>query len=399
MMTSNRWRSPCVASTILFVMLAATSAESQKKPASPVTVSALAPASVEVGSGSLELAVRGTGFVPKSQVRLNGDRRATTFVSSTELRAALLAADLASARAMSVSVFTPGAGTSNAISLAVEGAATAQADTEPPRFTTTPTNLTIPATSPAAANVALVLPLAVDNSGSVTVSSVPAAGVGTLFPVGTTTVVYTAVDPSNNKATISSTITVTPQPPAPTMFITQLDPGNGVPGARGFALAVRGTGFTSGMVVRWNGGNRTTTFLTSSVLSAFILTSDLISPGTTSVTVLNPATGAETPATNFFVDASLNVVPRITALGRTSAVAGATIGFAINGDFFVPGSIARWNGTDLPATAVSLNGSHILGVQIPALMAANPGTYRVTVFNPGPNGGESNAATFTLTPP
>jgi hypothetical protein len=107
-----------------------------------------------------------------------------------------------------------------------------------------------------------------------------------------------------------------------------------------------------------------------------------------------------TPARDFFVDASRNGVPRITSLGGSgSGVAGSRISFAVNGTGFVPGSIVRWNGADLPATAVSLVASVILGTSVPSTMTAVPGIYRVTVFNPGPNGGESNAVQFTLTPP
>lgn len=72
---------------------------------------------------------------------------------------------------------------------------------------------------------------------------------------------------------------------------------------------------------------------------------------------------------------------------------------SINGDGFVPGSVVRVNGVDLPATAVHLNGSHILGAEFPAGVGTTPGVYRLTVFNPGANGGESNTVLLTLTAP
>ncbi|HEY8166366.1 MAG TPA: HYR domain-containing protein [Gemmatimonadaceae bacterium] len=396
-MTIQNWMAAARTAAIL-ILASPAAVQAQGQPNSSIRLTSLVPASIATGSSNLDLVVRGTGFTSKSQVRINGEHRATTFVSASEVRTRLIATDVASATSHAVSVFTPGAGSSNMLSLAIETPAST-ADTEPPRFTTTPTNLTIPATSPAGAYVALVLPLATDNSGSVTVTSQPPPVVTTLFPVGTSTVVYTATDPTGNKTTISSTITVTPQAPPPTMTISTLEPGSAIPGARGFGLIVKGSGFTSGMIVRWNGGNRPTSFSSPTGLSAIIPTTDLISPGSTSVTVFNPATGSETPATDFQIDASASGVPRITALSKTTAPAGATVFIDVTGDGFVAGSIVRWNGVDLAQGYVSLNGSHTLSAEVSATLVGTPGTYRVTVFNAGPNGGESNALQVTITSP
>jgi hypothetical protein len=84
-------------------------------PAAPA-VSSLSPASATAGSAALTLTVNGSGFVMSSGVRWNGAARTTTFVSATQLRAAITAADLATARSVSVTVVTPapGGGTSGA---------------------------------------------------------------------------------------------------------------------------------------------------------------------------------------------------------------------------------------------------------------------------------------------
>jgi hypothetical protein len=55
---------------------------------------------------------------------------------------------------------------------------------------------------------------------------------------------------------------------------------------------VNGTGFVSGSVVNWNGSARTTNFVNVSQLTATILASDIASPGTASVAVVNPDRGA-----------------------------------------------------------------------------------------------------------
>ena len=56
-------------------------------------------------------------------------------------------------------------------------------------------------------------------------------------------------------------------------------------------------------------------------------------------------------------------------------------------------SVVRWNGSDRPTTSDAING---LVAQISASDIAAAGTAAVTVFNPGPGGGSSNALTFTI---
>jgi YVTN family beta-propeller protein len=64
------------------------------------------------------------------------------------------------------------------------------------------------------------------------------------------------------------------------------------------------------------------------------------------------------------------------------------------GSNFVTGSVVRWNGSDRPTMSNgSVNG---LIAQISASDVAAAGTAAVTVFNPGPGGGSSNALTFTV---
>jgi YD repeat-containing protein len=54
---------------------------------------------------------------------------------------------------------------------------------------------------------------------------------------------------------------------------------------------VTGTNFISSSVVRWNGGDRTTTFVSGTELQAQIAAADIAAAGTASVTVVNPAPG------------------------------------------------------------------------------------------------------------
>lgn len=70
-----------------------------------------------------------------------------------------------------------------------------------------------------------------------------------------------------------------------------LFPAQKAPGSATFTLTVNGTGFVSGATVNWNGNARTTTFVSSSQVTATINATDVATAGTATVTVSNPAPG------------------------------------------------------------------------------------------------------------
>jgi hypothetical protein len=78
--------------------------------------------------------------------------------------------------------------------------------------------------------------------------------------------------------------------PAPAPALTSLSPTSALAGGGGFTLTVNGSNFVSGpnSVVYWNGSSRVTTYVSSTQLTAAILASDIATPGTFPVTVLNP---------------------------------------------------------------------------------------------------------------
>ena len=63
----------------------------------PPTISSLSPASATAGGPAFTLTVNGSNFVSGSVVQWNGSNRTTTFVSATQLTAAITAADIATA--------------------------------------------------------------------------------------------------------------------------------------------------------------------------------------------------------------------------------------------------------------------------------------------------------------
>jgi hypothetical protein len=70
-------------------------------------ITGIEPPKMKVGSGQISLDVHGRDFVQKSEVRINGTNRVTTFVNSTKLVATLIPSDLTAPSELQVTVFNP----------------------------------------------------------------------------------------------------------------------------------------------------------------------------------------------------------------------------------------------------------------------------------------------------
>jgi hypothetical protein len=287
----------------LFTVLAACGGSGGKNHKNPVPMlTSVAPTSAAVGGTAFSLTVNGSGFVVGSTVNWNGTARTTTYVGSTQLTAAIAAADLASAGTAQVTVVspTPGGGISSAAT-----------------FTIT--------------NVA---PVAIS-----------------------------------------------------------LSPSSIVAGSGAFDLTVSGSGFVQGTTVQWNGATRTTTFVSGSAVKAAIAAADVATAGTAQVRVVNPVPGGGASSTLTFTVQT--AAPVLTSLSPSSVRAGTT-GFdlVVNGTGFVQGCTVQWGGTSRATTFVSA--TQVRGV-ITAADVANAGAVAVTVLNPEPSAGPSNALRFNVT--
>ena len=98
------------------------SATSSTQANSTPGLAGLSPAAVAASGSDFTLTVTGNNFTPNSGIQINGGLRTTTFVSETQLAAAIPASDIARAGTLTVTVFTPapGGGASNGLSLVVE---------------------------------------------------------------------------------------------------------------------------------------------------------------------------------------------------------------------------------------------------------------------------------------
>jgi subtilase family serine protease len=196
------------------------------------TVTSVAPAAATVGAAAFTLTVTGRDFVSGAVVVWNNQDRNTTFVSATQVTAAIPASDLAAVGTFNVSVRNPapGGGSSGTVQFTV-----------------------------------------------------------------------------NN----------------PTPVITSVSPATVAVGSPAFTLTVTGTSFVNNAVVRWNGANRTTTFVNSTTLTAAIPATDLVAAGTAAVTVANPAPVA---APSNAVNVTITVgAPDLVITALTTAASG-TVG-------------------------------------------------------------------------
>jgi YVTN family beta-propeller protein len=85
------------------------------------TITTISPNGAVAGSAAFTLTINGTNFVAASMVNFGGTPRTTTFVSATQLAAAIPAAAIASAGTATVTVTNPapGGGTSNAVNFTI----------------------------------------------------------------------------------------------------------------------------------------------------------------------------------------------------------------------------------------------------------------------------------------
>ncbi len=91
----------------------------------PPVITSLSQGSAKAGAAGFTLSIYGSNFLANSSVNWNGAARSTTYVSPTELRASILAADLATVGNATITVAntTPSAAASNGFKFAIDTAA------------------------------------------------------------------------------------------------------------------------------------------------------------------------------------------------------------------------------------------------------------------------------------
>jgi hypothetical protein len=344
-------------------------------------VASISPGSAMVGGSPFVLTVTGSRFMTGSVVRWNGASRPTTFVSATQLQASIGAGDLATAGTFDVTVFTPapGGGSSTALTFTVRDLPA----------------LSVSATSVAGGSaVTVTLTNGLGGSGDwMSFAAVSAANNTfvqyTYVGYGVTTRTWTVTAPStpgtyefrlfaNNGYTrlaTSPVVTVLPGPPA----ISSLSPAAVPAGSPALTLTVNGSGFTAGSIVRWNGADRATTFVSTTRVRASIPAADLAAIGTAQVTVFDPSSGTS-PASPFAVLAA-----PVLSVSATTVTTGTAVTVTVTGGF---GGSADWLSFAPTAAADS---SYVQYTYVGAgvttrtwtVVVTAPGTYEFRLFTDG----------------
>jgi hypothetical protein len=211
----------------------------------------------------------------------------------------------------------------------------------------------------------------------------PQPGGGTFPPSG-------QAAPSFTIFTISPATSGVPQ-------ITSINPTNVLVGtSQGLNLHLTGKDFVSQSEVFVNGTNRTSIYASSSSLTAELNPTDVVSPGTLQITVVNPAPGGGS-STPF----PLNVntpVPTISAVAPANTQAGGTttVTLSVTGTGFLNQySNITVNGVPFVTTVA---GSTSASTNLTPNYLLQGGVDQITVVNAGPGGGTSNILTFAVNP-
>ncbi len=89
--------------------------------------------------------------------------------------------------------------------------------------------------------------------------------------------------------------------PNPVPVLYPLNPSSALPASPSFTLTVTGDGFVAGSTVYWNGTSLSTTFVSSSKLTATVPAANIATPSTATITVISPAPGGGTSNFQYFL--------------------------------------------------------------------------------------------------
>ena len=129
----------------------------------------------------------------------------------------------------------------------------------------------------------------------------------------------------------------------PVASISSFNPENWGAGAGAFILTINGSNFVADSVVKWNGAERVTTFVSNNQIKAQILASDVQTIGQYPVTVTNPQPGGGSSAPSNFTIANCSFSLNPTSINILSAGGnGSTDVVGINGCQWTATSNAPW---------------------------------------------------------
>jgi len=180
-------------------------------------------------------------------------------------------------------------------------------------------------------------------------------------------------------------------------FITSIAPTSRIAGTGSFTLTVNGQNFSNSSIIRWNGNNRTTTYVSPTQLTTIIPASDIITSGTAAITVANGSTVSNSQV--FTIDPA--GVPNLTTSTSLLNLSNSVIGTAsASSSYTITGAnlttdpvitapanfeISLNNTTFFPSLTLPRTGNNITGqpltIYVRTTSSAPVGIYNVVVNN------------------
>ena len=316
----------------------------------PVATS-ISPNTAVAGSAAFTLTVNGSNFISGSVVNWNGAALVTNFINPTQLTADVPAASLATAGSVPVTVFTPlpGGGTSAAVVFTVtaNNPLPSLTSLSPTSATAGSATFTLTANGTNFINTSVInwngtaLTTTYVNNTQLT-ASVPAANI-----TATGTAAVTVFNPLPGGGTSNSlTFTINSTNPVPSL--TSILPNTATAGSGSFTMLANGANFVTNSVVKWNGAALTTTFISSTQISASVPASNIASVGTAMVTVFNPTPGGGTSSSVNFSITAASATKKFLFDASHAETAG-------NADWVIDedGSVPQWIPTPAQSTVTS----------------------------------------------
>jgi titin len=348
-------------------------------------ITTLSPTGATAGSGAFTLTVNGSGFINGSVVNFNGNARTTTYVSATQLTAAILATDVASVGTPPVTVTNsaPGGGTSNAVTFNVtSGAATTPTVTvtpSPASITTAQgTSVTVTVSGTPTPTGSVTLTSGTYSSGAITLSS----GSATInIPAGslakgtdTLTASYTpdaASSATYSSATGSNTVTVTSAATAPTVTVTPSPASITTAQALSVTVTVGGTPTPTGSVTLTSGSYSSGAVTLSAGSATINIPAGSLAKGTDTLTAsytpdaASSATYSSATGSNTVTVTSAATAPTVTVTPSPASITtaqGTTVTVTVSGTPTPTGSVTLTSGTYSSGAVTLSSGSATINI-------------------------------------
>jgi hypothetical protein len=341
------------------------------------TIGSISPASATAGGAAFTLTVTGTNFVSGATALWNGATLTTSYVSATQLTAAVPAILIAAPGTANVTVVTLD-GVSLVSTFAVNSSAPVLSSLNP---TSGPVGSSVTITGTNFGATQGTSTVSFSGTAATSITSWGNTQIVAVVPTGATTgnVVVTV----NTLASSGSAFTVLPAP-----TVTGVSPASGTT-AGGTSVTITGTSFVGATAVEF-GSTPATSFTVNSATSITAV-SPAESAGTVDIKVVTSGGQSATRNADQFTYIS---APTVTGVSLASGTTAGGTSVTITGTSFIGATAVEFGST--PATSFTVNSATSITAVSPAESA---GTVDIRVVTPGGTSPTSSADQFTYAVP